>query len=123
LQEFSMSAIDMRYIDEFGIKKPLEKFLNHIKDVNGMLHLSLDVDFLDPISAPGVGTTVPGGATIREAHLVMEMLHDSDLLCSIDLVELNPFLDKKGQTAHLMIDLLASALGRKIFDKSTCSYV
>lgn len=123
LQEFSVTTIDMRYIDEFGIKKPLEKFLTHVKNMNGLLHLSLDVDFLDPISAPGVGTTVPGGATIREAHLVMEMLHDSDLISSIDLVELNPFLDKKGQTAHLMIDLLASALGRKIFDRSTSPYV
>jgi arginase len=88
-----------------------------------MLHLSVDVDFLDPIYAPAVGTTVPGGATIREAHLVMEMLHDSELITSIDLVELNPFLDKKGQTTYLMVDLLASVLGRKIFDKSTTSYI
>ena len=113
----------MRYIDEFGIKDPLRKFLAHVKDVNGMLHVSLDVDFLDPIIAPAVGTTVPGGATIREAHLVMEMLHDSDLMTSIDLVELNPFLDNKGQTALVMVDLLASALGRRIFDKSNSSYV
>ncbi|MDB2320622.1 arginase [Amylibacter sp.] len=123
LQELSISTIDMRYIDEFGIKDPLEKFLAHVKDVNGMLHVSLDVDFLDPIIAPAVGTTVPGGATIREAHLVMEMLHDSDLMTSIDLVELNPFLDNKGQTALVMVDLLASALGRRIFDKSNSSYV
>jgi arginase len=123
LKELSMNTVDMRYIDEFGIKTPLEKFLRHIKKVNGMLHLSVDVDFLDPIYAPAVGTTVPGGATIREAHLVMEMLHDSELITSIDLVELNPFLDKKGQTTHLMVDLLASVLGRKIFDKSTTSYI
>ena len=123
LQELSISTIDMRYIDEFGIKDPLGKFLAHVKDVNGMLHVSLDVDFLDPIIAPAVGTTVPGGATIREAHLVMEMLHDSDLMTSIDLVELNPFLDNKGQTALVMVDLLASALGRRIFDKSNSSYV
>ena len=70
-----------------------------------MLHVSLDVDFLDPSIAPAVGTTVPGGATFREAHLVMEMLHDSGLVTSLDLVELNPFLDERGRTATLMVDL------------------
>lgn len=69
--------------------------------------------------APAVGTTVPGGATFREAHLVMEMLHDSGLVCSLDLVELNPFLDERGRTATLMVDLAASLMGKRVMDRPT----
>ena len=87
-----------------------------------MLHVSLDVDFLDPDIAPAVGTTVPGGATLREAHLAMEMLHDGGLVTSLDLVELNPFLDERGRTASLMVELTASLLGRRVFDRPTRSY-
>jgi arginase len=87
-----------------------------------MLHVSLDVDFLDPSIAPAVGTTVPGGATFREAHLIMEMLHDSGIVTSLDLVELNPFLDERGRTAKLMVDLTASLLGRKVLDRPATSY-
>ena len=86
------------------------------------LHVSLDVDFLDPSVAPAVGTTVPGGATVREGHLCMEMLSDSGLVRSLDLVELNPFLDDKGRTASLMVDLTASLFGRRIFDRPTRSF-
>ena len=89
---------------------------------DGLLHVSFDVDFLDPSIAPAVGTTVPGGATFREAHLVMEMLHDSGLVTSIDLAELNPFLDERGRTATLMVDLVASLMGRRIMDRPTRSY-
>ena len=78
---------------------------------SGMLHVSLDVDFLDPAIAPAVGTTVPGGTTFREAHLVMELLHESGLVTSLDLVELNPFLDERGRTARLMVDLVGSPDG------------
>lgn len=113
---------DMREIDETGIARPLTAFLDLVAQANGMLHVSLDVDFLDPGIAPAVGTTVPGGATIREAHLVMEMLHDSALMTSLDLVELNPFLDERGRTAQLMVDLAASALGRRVFDRPTRAY-
>jgi arginase len=77
------------------------------------------VDFLEPSIAPAVGTTVPGGATFREAHLVMEMLCDSGLATSLDLVELNPFLDERGRTASLMVDLCASLMGRKVLDRQT----
>lgn len=112
-------AIDMRAIDEHGIAKPLAAFLAKVRAANGILHVSLDVDFLDPTIAPAVGTTVPGGATVREAHLVMEMLCDSDLTCSLDLVELNPFLDDRGKTADLMVDLTASIFGRRVFDRDT----
>ncbi|MGH1465301.1 MAG: arginase [Cognatishimia sp.] len=122
LQASSIHSHDMREIDEAGIAKPLTAFLERVAAANGMLHVSLDVDFLDPSFAPAVGTTVPGGATVREAHLVMELLHDSNLMTSLDLVELNPFLDERGRTAKMMVDLAASSLGRRIFDRPTRSY-
>ena len=122
IAQTGIHAHDMREIDERGIARPLADFLAKVSAANGMLHVSLDVDFLDPDIAPAVGTTVPGGATMREAHLVMEMLHDSGLMTSLDLVELNPFLDTRGRTAKLMVDLAASALGRTIFDRVTRSY-
>ncbi|MBE1284634.1 MAG: arginase [Rhodobacteraceae bacterium] len=122
LEDTHIHRHDMREIDEQGIARPLAAFLDKVAEANGMLHVSLDVDFLDPAIAPAVGTTVPGGATMREAHLVMEMLHDSGLMTSLDLVELNPFLDERGRTAHLMVDLCASALGRRVFDRPTRSF-
>ncbi|MFQ1700809.1 arginase [Loktanella agnita] len=114
-----VTLVDMRRIDEEGIRLPLQSFLDRVAAVDGMLHVSLDVDFLDPSVAPAVGTTVPGGATVREAHLVMEMLSDSGLVTSLDLVELNPILDDRGKTAHLMVDLTASLMGRRVFDRPT----
>ena len=114
---------DMRVLDERGIIAPLREFLTRVRAAGGMLHVSLDVDFLDPSIAPAVGTTVPGGTTFREAHLVMELLHDSDLVTSLDLVELNPFLDERGRTARLMVDLVASLMGRKVFDRPTRSHM
>ena len=122
LQDTAIEGTDMRAIDEHGIAAPLTAFLAKVNAANGLLHVSLDVDFLDPSVAPAVGTTVPGGATVREAHLVMEMLHDSGLMTSLDLVELNPFLDERGRTAQLMVDLTASALGRKVFDRPTRAF-
>ena len=113
---------DMRRIDEGGISGPLSAFLSEVSAANGLLHVSLDVDFLDPEIAPAVGTTVPGGATAREGHLVMEMLSDSGLVTSLDLVELNPFLDDRGRTASLMVDLTASLMGRRIYDRPTRSF-
>ncbi|MDE2581009.1 MAG: arginase [Rhodospirillales bacterium] len=122
LETSGITLHDMRAIDEFGIAPLLRAFLRRVADAGGRLHVSLDVDFLDPTIAPGVGTTVPGGATFREAHLVMEMLHDSMLVGSVDLVELNPFLDERGRTAILMVDLLASLLGRRVLDTPTRSF-
>ncbi len=113
---------DMRALDEHGVGALVWRFLERVAAANGRLHISLDVDFLDPSIAPGVGTTVPGGATFREAHLIMEMLHDSGLVSSIDLVELNPFLDERGRTATLMVDLLASLMGRTVMDRPTRSF-
>lgn len=122
LAETDVLVADMRAMDEYGIKAPLQAFLDRVKKENGLLHVSLDVDFLDPNIAPAVGTTVPGGATEREAHLAMEMLCDSGLVSSLDLVELNPFLDARGKTATLMVDLTASLMGRRVFDRATWSH-
>ncbi len=122
LAETAIRTHDMREIDERGIARPLVAFLSDVEKAGGLLHVSLDVDFLDPSFAPAVGTTVPGGATMREAHLVMEMVSDSGLLTSLDLVELNPFLDERGRTAQVMVDLAASALGRRVFDRPTRAY-
>ncbi len=113
---------DMRAIDEFGIIKPLNDFLAEVKSQNGMLHVSLDVDFLDPGIAPAVGTTVPGGASFREAHLIMEILSESNAVTSLDLAELNPFLDHCGKTARLLVDLSASLMGKQIMDYPTSNY-
>lgn len=117
LRDHGIRVEDMRRIDEHGIARLLAPFLEEVAAADGLLHVSLDVDFLDPAIAPAVGTTVPGGATVREAHLVMEMLHESELVSSLDLVELNPFLDHAGQTARLMVDLAASLFGRTVIDR------
>ncbi|MGR3700292.1 MAG: arginase [Roseovarius sp.] len=122
LQASRIRYHDMRVIDEEGISRPLAAFLDRVAAAGGALHVSLDVDFIDPIFAPAVGTTVPGGVTIREAHLTMEMICDSGLMTSLDLVELNPFLDERGRTAQVMVDLAASALGRRVFDRPTQAY-
>ena len=122
LNAADVNVVDMRAIDENGIAAPLRSFLAQVEAAGGQLHVSLDVDFLEPAIAPAVGTTVPGGATFREAHLAMEILHDSGLVTSLDLVELNPFLDIKGRTARLMVDLTASLMGRRIFDRPTRSF-
>ena len=122
LEGADIGLTDMRAIDEHGIVWPLRAFLDRVAAERGLLHVSLDVDFLDPSEAPAVGTTVPGGATVREAHLTMEMLHDSGLVASLDLVELNPMLDERGRTARLMVDLAASLMGRRVFDRPTPSH-
>jgi arginase len=122
LNDTGITVYDMRAIDEHGVAPLLGRFLQRVSAVGGALHVSLDVDFLDPAIAPGVGTTVPGGATFREAHLIMEMLHDSGLVTSLDLVELNPFLDDRGRTALLMVDLVASLMGKRVLDRPTRSY-
>jgi arginase len=122
LKTSGVTIHDMRAIDENGVGPLLDAFLKRVAASDGILHVSLDVDFLDPGIAPGVGTTVPGGATFREAHLIMEMLHDSGLVRSLDLVELNPFLDERGRTALLMVDLASSLMGRRVLDRPTQSY-
>jgi len=109
---------DMRRIDEFGVAHLLQEILEEVRRRGGLLHVSLDVDFLDPSIAPGVGTAVPGGATYREAHLIMEMLCDSGLVGSLDLAELNPIMDERGKSAHALVELAASLFGRKIVERT-----
>lgn len=113
LAQTSITVHDMRMVREHGVGALLRPFLEKVAAENGLLHVSLDVDFLDPEVAPAVGTAVPGGATFREAHLVMEMLRDSGLVTSLDLVELNPLLDEHGRTAELLVALTASLMGRR----------
>ncbi|MBW8320154.1 MAG: arginase [Arenimonas sp.] len=119
IAENGVNVFDMRAIDEEGMGAIMRRIIADVSQVNGLLHVSLDVDFLDPDVAPGVGTTVPGGATFREAHLIMEMLHDSGLVSSLDLVELNPFLDDRGKSARVIVELAASLFGRRILDRPT----
>ena len=88
-----------------------------MRTADGHLHVSLDVDFLDPSLAPGVGTTVPGGATWREAHFCMELLYEAGIVGSMDIVELNPFLDVRGASANVLVDLTASLFGKTIIDR------
>ena len=106
-----LEVFDMRYIDEMGMRQAMELALATI-DSNTHLHVSFDVDFLDPAIAPGVATTVPGGPTYREAQLCMEMIADTGRLASLDVMELNPALDLRNQTAELAVDLLASLFGK-----------
>jgi len=101
----------MRFIDEMGMRHTMELALATLDD-NTHLHVSFDVDFLDPVMAPGVGTTVGGGPTYREAHLCMEMIHDTGRLASLDIMELNPALDEKNRTAIVAVDLIESLFGK-----------
>jgi len=114
-----ISVADMRKIDEFGVSVLIRRVIDKVRAVDGVLHLSFDVDFLDPEVAPGVGTMVPGGATYREAHLIMELLNDSGIVHSLDIVELNPFLDERGRTARSVVELIGSLFGQQIADRPT----
>lgn len=121
VQDRRIAVADMRAIDEFGVAVLIHRVIERVRARNGVLHVSFDLDVLDPGIAPGVGTTVPGGATYREAHLVMELLHDSGLVSSVDIVELNPFLDERGRTARVAVELIASLFGQQITDRPTPS--
>ena len=111
LADLGIEVFDMRFIDEMGMRHTMELALALV-DANTHLHVSLDVDFLDPDIAPGVGTTVRGGPTYREAQLCMEMIADTGKLASLDVVELNPALDVRNQTAELAVDLIESLFGK-----------
>jgi arginase len=111
VQEQDLEVFDMRYIDEMGMRHAMELALATL-DVNTHLHVSFDVDFLDPDIAPGVATTVLGGPTYREAQLCMEMIADTGRMASLDVVELNPALDVRNRTAELAVDLIESLFGK-----------
>ena len=111
VHEAGLAIYDMRYVDEVGMKRVMEEALAGL-DADTHLHVSFDVDFLDPGIAPGVGTTVPGGPNYREAQLVMEMIADSGRLASLDIMELNPAFDDHNRTALLAVDLVESLFGK-----------
>ena len=111
VHEAGLEVYDMRHIDEAGMRRTLEEALDGL-DAETHLHVSFDVDFLDPEIAPGVGTTVPGGPSYREAQLCMEMIADTGLVASLDLMELNPALDVRNRTAEVAVDLVGSLFGK-----------
>jgi arginase len=111
VHEQDLDVFDMRYIDEMGIRRAMEVALQDM-DADTHLHVSFDVDCLDPEIAPGVGTTVPGGLSYREAQLCMEMIADTGRVGSLDIMELNPALDVRNKTAVLAVDLVESLFGK-----------
>jgi arginase len=111
VHQHGLEVFDMRYIDEKGMRHTMEQALADMDD-NTHLHVSFDVDFLDPEIAPGVGTTVPGGPTYREAQLCMEMIADTGRMASMDVMELNPALDVRNRTALVAVDLIESLFGK-----------
>jgi arginase len=118
VHQAGLEVFDMRYIDEMGMRHTMEQALMGVDD-NTHLHVSFDVDFLDPEIAPGVGTTVPGGPTYREAQLCMEMIADTGRLASLDVMELNPALDVRNRTAELAVDLIESLFGKSTLMRQT----
>ncbi len=114
IRERRIAAYTMRDIDEQGLPAVLRTAIAHVSRGTGGLYLSCDADWIDPSEAPGVGTPVPGGATYREAHLAMELLADTGLLVGMDLVEINPVLDRVNRTAELAVELICSALGKRM---------
>lgn len=109
-----IGAFTMRHIDERGMRAVMEAAIKRAMNGTGGIHVSIDLDAVDPDEAPGVGTPSPGGISYREMHLAMEMLADTNRVCSVELVEVNPILDRANQTAKLGIELLCSLLGKKI---------
>jgi arginase len=114
IDRLGVRTITMRQIDERGIRATIEEAIAVASDGTGGFHLSLDMDFVDPREAPGVGTPCRGGATYREAHLAMEMIADSGRMLAMDVVEVNPILDTANQTAELAVELALSAVGKRI---------
>lgn len=112
--ESGMEVLDMRRIDEIRMRETMKIALDKLTALGGHVHVSFDADFLDPSIAPGVDTAVPGGPTYREAQLCMEMIHDSGLMASLDLMELNPACDIENKTARLLVELVESLFGEQI---------
>jgi arginase len=112
--EVGIGAFTMRDIDESGMRSVMEAAIKRAMNGTAGIHVSIDLDAVDPDEAPGVGTPSPGGISYREMHLAMEMLADTERVCSVELVEVNPVLDRANQTAKLGVELLCSLLGKKI---------
>lgn len=114
IRKAGVNAFTMSEIDERGLPEVMRDAIRFAMHGTAALHVSFDMDALDPEEAPGVGTPVQGGITYREAHLAMEMLHDTGAIGSLDIVEVNPVLDVSNKTAQLAVELVLSAMGKKI---------
>jgi arginase len=114
LRELGVKAFSMSDVDKFGMMRIMQEALAIATSAGTSIHVSFDMDGIDPSEAPGTGTPVKGGLSYREAHLIMEMLHESGSLGSIEMVEINPILDQRNQTAILAVDLICSGLGKSI---------
>jgi arginase len=113
IAEVDVRVYTMNEVDRLGMERVLREALEFLAD-SPFLHLSLDLDAVDPMFAPGVGTPVRGGLSYREAHLAMELLAESNRLDSLEVVEVNPILDRENETGTLAVELVASALGARI---------
>jgi arginase len=113
LRDLDAKVFTMSDLDRLGVERSVREALTHVAG-SGFVHVSLDMDAVDPDVAPGVGTPVRGGLSYREAHLAMELVAESGLASSIDIVEVNPVLDRENETGKLAVELLASALGARI---------
>jgi len=113
LRDLDAKVFTMSEVDRLGIERAIRESLTHVAGP-GFVHVSLDMDAMDPEVAPGVGTPVRGGLSYREAHLAMELIAESGLASSFDVVEVNPILDRENETAQLAVELVASALGARI---------
>ena len=114
IKKLGVKAFTMREIDERGMREVMSDALKYAMDDTDGVVVSLDMDFVDPSDAPGVGTPVRGGVTYREAHLAMEMIADSETMVSMEVVEINPVIDEHNRTALLGVELVLSGLGKKI---------
>lgn len=117
IKKLGLKVYSMHEIDRLGMARVIEETIEYLKDKDGV-HLSLDLDALDPTECPGVGTPVIGGVTYRESHLAMEMLAESNLITSAEFVEVNPILDEKNKTADVAATLMGSLFGEKILEPS-----
>jgi arginase len=114
IKDSGVHAFTMRDIDERGMREVMSEALRFVSDDTDGVAVSLDMDFVDPTDAPGVGTPVRGGVTYREGHLALEMVADSDTMVSLEIVEINPVIDMLNKTALLGVEMMLSALGKKI---------
>jgi len=114
IKEHNIKTYTMAEVDRYGIKQVMEETIDYLKDKTDGIHLSLDVDALDPVETPGTGTRVLGGLTYRESHFAMELLHNSKLITSMDLVEVNPLIDHNNDTAEQAVGLVGSFFGETL---------
>lgn len=117
INQIGLKVYTMHEVDKLGMNQVILETMDYLKNTDG-IHLSLDLDGLDPLDCPGVGTPVNGGISYRESHLAMEMLADTNLITSAEFVEVNPILDERNKTAEVAVDLIGSLLGEKILKTS-----